>query len=95
MMTEYQKRLKEHFLEAETRDGYFIDVTMKEAWKEMLDITEEIVRLCDKHNLNYSIAAGTLLGAVRHKGFIPWDDDVDLHMPRPDYDRFLEIAEKE
>jgi len=94
-MTDQQKYLKEHFLESETRDGYFVDAKMKAAWKVMLDITEEIARICDKHGLQYSMAAGTLLGAVRHKGFIPWDDDVDLHMPRKDYDRFLEIAEME
>ena len=51
--------------------------------------------LCEKHALRYYLAYGTLIGAVRHGGFIPWDDDVDVMMPRPDYERFLELARKE
>ena len=60
-----------------------------------VEILDEIVRICDKHNLNYFLVGGTLLGAVRHKGFIPWDDDIDIGMPRKDYEYFLKIAEKE
>ena len=60
-----------------------------------LDMVKEFVRICDKHGLNYFMAGGTFLGAVRHKGFIPWDDDVDMGMYRHDYDIFLKIAETE
>lgn len=60
--------------------------------KNILDI---FVQICEKHNLRYYLLGGTLLGAIRHEGFIPWDDDVDVCMPRSDYNTFLEIAEKE
>lgn len=59
------------------------------------DLLKTFKRICDKYHLSYFLSAGTLLGAVRHKGFIPWDDDVDVAMPRPDYERFLVVAKKE
>ena len=60
-----------------------------------LEIVKEVVKICDAHNLKYYMLGGTMLGAIRHKGFIPWDDDIDLGMPRDDYEKFLEIAETE
>ena len=56
-----------------------------------LEILSDVAKFCDEHSLTYFIAYGTLIGAVRHKGFIPWDDDVDIYMPRPDYERFIEL----
>lgn len=61
----------------------------------MLEIYGEIVRICEKHNLEYFVVGGTLLGAVVHKGYIPWDDDLDIAMPRDSYDRFIQICKNE
>lgn len=64
-------------------------LTLDEIKKISLDILDDIAAFCDANNITYFLSVGTLLGAVRHKGFIPWDDDVDIMMPRPDYIRFL------
>ena len=60
-----------------------------------LDILEQVLKICEKYSLTYYMLGGTLLGAIRHKGFIPWDDDIDLGLPRPDYEKFIAYAEKE
>ena len=70
------------------------DISPANAKEIMLDILEDIASFCDNKSLTYFLAYGTLIGAIRHKGFIPWDDDIDLGMPREDYEKFLELSIK-
>ena len=58
----------------------------------MIELLDELARICEENNLTYYITGGTLLGAVRHRGFIPWDDDIDVAMPRNDYEIFIDIC---
>ena len=58
------------------------------------DILKTFIRICEENNLRYFLCYGSMIGAVRHQGFIPWDDDVDVAMPRPDYERFSHIADR-
>ena len=67
-------------------------LTIDQIHKGSLEVLKVIIRICDELNINYYLAYGTLLGAIRHKGFIPWDDDLDIMMVRRDYDRFLQYC---
>ena len=65
------------------------ELTIKETQAISLEILHTISEICEEQHLRYALIYGTLIGAVRHHGYIPWDDDVDIMMPRPDYDKLL------
>ena len=71
------------------------EITLEELKKIELNLLIEIDKICRENEFRYSLVGGTLLGAVRHQGFIPWDDDIDIAMPRPDYERFLAYCHNE
>ena len=72
-----------------------VDFDLQQLWQKELQILDEIDRICKKYDIVYYLVWGTLLGAIRHKGFIPWDDDIDVGMPIHSYKKFLQIAKKE
>lgn len=72
-----------------------IKICLEEQKQIQLAILSDIADFCEKNSLYYFLAYGTLIGAVRHQGYIPWDDDIDIWMPEPDYDRFLETYKAE
>ncbi len=82
------------FLE-EDRHGYTVTSEMKKIWAVELDLLNEFSRVCEKHQLKWFVHAGTMLGAIRHHGFIPWDDDIDVVMPRCDYERLCALGPQE
>lgn len=83
------------YFQAETREGFYIEAMMKCAWGAYIETLETFREFCARQGLRYYAAYGTLLGAARHKGFIPWDDDVDLVMLREDYDRLVRLPASE
>ena len=86
---------KDFNLEAEEICGHYVTEDVKKLWAVQLDLLDQLRIICQKHNIKYFAGGGTLLGVIRHKGFIPWDDDIDIHMLPEDYKRFCEIAKKE
>lgn len=84
--------MEETFLLDEVRCGFVVPTAVKQAWTAELEVLMEIDRVCRLHHITYYADWGTLLGAVRHGGFVPWDDDLDIVMKRADYQRFMEAA---
>lgn len=90
-----EKIFVEDLFRDEIREGFVVTAQRKRLWNVQLNIVAEVARICEKHNIRWFAYAGTLLGAVRHKGFIPWDDDIDISMLRPDYERFKQVIKTE
>ena len=74
---------------------YLTDAQVKKMQRITLSIFKDFLRVADKYHLNYCMGGGSALGAVRHHGFIPWDDDIDVNIPRKDYNQFLEVFDRE
>lgn len=96
-MTEIERILQKSvigkdFLREEVRNDFLVTTERKKLWAVMLDMTLEFDGICKKHGLKYFLWSGSMLGAVRHHGFIPWDDDIDVIMPRKDYETFLTLG---
>lgn len=85
----------EAFFEDEVREGFFVPTMMKRYWAAQLKVLSVIAAICKRHDINWFADYGTLMGAVRHGGYIPWDDDLDICMLRSDYVRFFEAAKGE
>lgn len=82
------------FLEDEVKFGFYIPAIVKQLWAAEIKVLSYIDAVCKKYEINYFVDAGTMLGAVRHGGFIPWDDDLDITMLREDYEKFLAVYEE-
>ncbi len=83
------------YFKPEIRDGFYVPSRMKRTWAATLEVFDAVRKVCRKHGIRYYADWGTMLGAVRHGGFIPWDDDLDICMFRKDYMEFLQLAEEE
>ena len=99
-MLEYERIISKgiipkSFFEQETRDGFLVTSKRKKVWAIELDLLFEVAQICERHNIQYYLFGGCLLGAIRHKGFIPWDDDIDIMMRRRDYEQFAKLAQDE
>ena len=87
-------KFEREFFYDEVREGFYVPGMMKRAWGAQLKVLEEIDRVCKRYDIHYQICAGTLLGAVRHGGFIPWDDDIDILMLPEEFEKFSYIADE-
>ena len=98
-MTECERIIKkgiisEDYLKEETICDFKVTTERKKLFAVLLDLLVEFDKICKKHNLRYFMDGGSLLGTIRHQGFIPWDDDIDVVMPRKDYDEFIKLTKE-
>lgn len=75
-------------------EKYKKNVALNAIKNVQLELLKRFIEVCEEYDLSYCVFYGTLLGTIRHKGFVPWDDDVDVLMPRIDYDRLLQVSEE-
>lgn len=94
-MDNIKLKLSDDFFKEEVRNDYTVSPEMKRIWAVELDLLDQLDRVCQKYDIPWYLSGGSLLGAVRHKGYIPWDDDIDLMMYRKDFDRLCEVAKDE
>ncbi len=94
-MTEQNFILPDGYLEEEIREGFCVSSRIKHTWAAQLKILSMVAEICRRHDLKWYVENGTFLGTVRHRGYIPWDDDLDISMPREDYDRLWPLLLQE
>ncbi len=87
--------MQEDFIKAEVRCEFTVSEKRKKIWQIQLALIEQLDIVCQKYGLRYFASNGTLLGVIRHEGFVPWDDDVDIIMPREDYEKLIQVGKSE
>lgn len=87
-------QFSKEFFEREKREGFIVEPLMKSAWAAQIKVLYQVDTICKENNIPYFADGGTLLGAIRHNGYIPWDDDIDICILRDDYDRFCELVKE-
>ena len=85
-------KFSEDFLKEEVRNDFLVDRERKKLWMLSLDLLFQFEKVCKKYGFQYFLCGGSMLGAIRHKGFIPWDDDLDVFLFRDDYEKFLKLG---
>ncbi len=88
-------KFKKSFFEDQVREGFLVTEMMKRAWAAEMEVLQVVSEVCERNDIMWFVDAGTLLGAVRHQGFIPWDDDIDICLLRPEYNRLIGLLQTE
>lgn len=85
----------EDYFQEEVRNDFLVNKKRKQIWAIQMDLLQQVLYICEKYNIECFAVAGTLLGAIRHQGYIPWDDDMDIAFRRTDFNKFCEVAQDE